>query len=70
MTVIKLTETVGKMYIVFSVVPLRIWEFYFVRQSSYIQGENFLECDDVYDDDIVKQGMEKVEKLFKKVSLM
>lgn len=70
MTVIKLTETVGKMYIVFSVVPLRIWEFYFVRQSSYIQGENYLECDDVYDDDIVKQGMEKVEKLFKKVSLM
>lgn len=70
MTVIKLTETVGKMYIVFSVVPLRIWKFYFVRQSSYIQGENYLECDDVYDDDIVKQGMEKVEKLFKKVSLM
>lgn len=62
---IKLTETVGKMYIVFSVVPLRIWEFYFVKQINYIQGENYLECDDVYDDDTVKLGMEKAEKLFK-----
>lgn len=35
-----------------------------MRLGSYIHGENYLERDDVYDDNIAKIRMGKVEKPF------